>query len=324
MTDSFVLVASVLAALAAGLGIAAMAWWMSARGAAAGGAPGAGTRKPFVLLAIAVGLLASVGVLYAVGDRPAPAKLAGAPAPTQAVNALAASLNLGGLPNAGATPAAPAKVGDLDVMTERLAKRLRDSTPNDYEGWALLARSYAELGRDSEAVAAYERAGPLLKSDATLKTELDAAKIRAAMPAAAAAAAANAAAGAKSGKPAETPPVVAGPPVLSGTVDVSPALKAKLPKTGYIFVIARVDGQAGAPLAAKRIPMTALPMNFALTDADSMLPGQKLSGAKTVALSVRVSETGDAAPSSGALESKQESVAVGRKDLALVLSTQRQ
>jgi len=45
MTDSFVLVASVLAALAAGLGIAAMAWWMSARGAAAGGAPGAGTRK---------------------------------------------------------------------------------------------------------------------------------------------------------------------------------------------------------------------------------------------------------------------------------------
>ena len=238
-----------------------------------------------------------------------------ATAATPAVNALAASLNLGAASSASvasvSTASAAPKGGDLDVMTERLAKRLRERTPDDHESWALLARSYVELGRDADAVAAYERAGPLLKSDASLKAELDAVKARV---------------GPSAAKTAITDSVKAGAevPVLSGTVDVSAALKAKLPKSGFIFVIARMEGQAGAPLAAKRIPMTALPMSFALTDADSMLPGQKLSGVKTVSLSARVSETGDAAPSSGALESKKESVAVGRKDIALVLTTQRE
>lgn len=324
MTDSFVLVASVLAALAIGMAIAATAWWMSARvRSTAATTPGAaivgGTRAPATLIVIAAGLLASVGVLYMLSTGSTPGKtsnsaVAGVGA-TPAVNALAASMSLGNTSLASVAPSSAAsgtpKGGDLDVMTERLAKRLRERTPDDHESWALLARSYVELGRDADAVAAYERAGPLLKSDAGLRAELDAVKARVAAPAAKTAVADNAKPGTDIA-------------VLSGTVDVSPALKAKLPKSGFIFVIARMDGQAGAPLAAKRIPMAALPMSFALTDADSMLPGQKLSGVKTVSLSARVSETGDAAPSSGALESKKEPVAVGRKDIALVLTTQRE
>jgi cytochrome c-type biogenesis protein CcmH len=332
MTDSFVLVASVLAALSIGLGIAATAWWLSARGQAGSGADAAGTasiatRKPLVLLVAAAGLLASVGVLYVLGDGAASPKAAGAPVAagaTPALSALAASLNQGGAV-AGATPASP-KGGDLDVMTERLAKRLRERTPDDHESWALLARSYVELGRDSDAVAAFERSGPLLKSDPALKAELDAVKLRIVAPTKSGAAAVTT--GAPAGATASTTSGVAapaGPPVLAGTVDVSPALKARLPAKGFIFIIARAEGgPPGAPLAAKRIAMTALPMRFELTDADSMLPGQKLSGVKTVALSARVSETGDAAPSPGALESAREAIAVGRKDIALVLTTRRE
>ena len=320
MTDSFVLVASVLTALAIGIAIAATAWWLSTRtrsaAAAASGVPiPGGTRAPIVLMFIAAGLLASVGVLYGLSSSPTQSKsgnnAAGGVA-TPAVSALAASLNLGNASSAALSAASAApKGGDLDVMTERLAKRLRERTPDDHESWALLARSYVELGRDSDAVAAYERTGPLLKSDAALKAELDAVKARVGAPVTKAALADSVASATDA-------------PVLSGTVDVSPALKAKLPKSGFIFVIARMDGQAGAPLAAKRIPMSALPMKFVLTDADSMLPGQKLSGVKSVSLSARVSETGDAVPSSGALESKKETVAVGGKDIALVLTTQRE
>lgn len=323
MTDSFILVASVLAALATGMAIAATAWWMSARARlTAATAPDAAstnaTRTPLIMLVVAIGLLASVGVLYVINADSVQSKSGVTPAAiataTPAVGALAASLNAGkpvatSALAAGASSGAP-KGGDLDVMTERLAKRLKERTPDDYESWALLARSYVELGRDADAVAAYERAGPLLKSDAALKAELDVVKARAGTSAPKVTA--------ESVKP-ET-----AVPVLAGTVDVSPALKAKLPKSGFIFVIARMEGQAGAPLAAKRIPMSALPMGFALTDADSMLPGQKLSGVKAVSLSARVSETGDAAPSSGALESKREPVTVGRKDVALVLTTQRE
>ena len=330
MTDSFVLVAAVLAALSIGLAIAAAVWWMSVRGQAG---VAAATRKPMLLMVVAGGLLASVGVLYAVGDGAAgskPASATVAAGATPALSALAASLNQGGASAAvSAVPASP-KGGDLDVMTERLAKRLRERTPDDHEGWALLARSYVELGRDADAVAAFERSGPLLKSDIALKAELDTVKSRVAggpAKSGATAATAGTAATASAAAPApaaSTAVAAAGAPVLSGTVDVSPALKSKLPATGFIFIIARAEGQAGAPLAAKRIAMTALPMRFALTDADSMLPGQKLSAAKTVALSARVSETGDAAPSPGALESARETIAVGRKDVALVLTTRRE
>jgi cytochrome c-type biogenesis protein CcmH len=55
----------------------------------------------------------------------------------------------------------------LDVLTERLKQRL-GTNPNDGPGWALLARSYVELGRHSDAVAAFEKAQKLIPDDAQL------------------------------------------------------------------------------------------------------------------------------------------------------------
>ena len=50
---------------------------------------------------------------------------------------------------------------------ERLKKKLEEN-PNDGVGWALLARSYVEMGRYSEAVAIYEKAVRLIPDDAQL------------------------------------------------------------------------------------------------------------------------------------------------------------
>ena len=55
----------------------------------------------------------------------------------------------------------------LDSLAERLKSRL-EQNPNDGAGWALLARSYVELGRHAEAVPIYEKAVQLIHDDAQL------------------------------------------------------------------------------------------------------------------------------------------------------------
>ena len=52
----------------------------------------------------------------------------------------------------------------LDALSERLKKKLKQN-PNDGAGWALLARSYAEIGRHAEAVLFYEKAMKLIPDD---------------------------------------------------------------------------------------------------------------------------------------------------------------
>jgi cytochrome c-type biogenesis protein CcmH len=55
----------------------------------------------------------------------------------------------------------------IEGMVEKLAERLLDN-PNDGQGWHMLARSYAVLGRHAESAAAYGRAVSLLPPDAQL------------------------------------------------------------------------------------------------------------------------------------------------------------
>lgn len=55
----------------------------------------------------------------------------------------------------------------LDALSERLKMRLEKS-PNDGVGWALLARSYVEIGRHADAVLIYEKAMKLLPDDPQL------------------------------------------------------------------------------------------------------------------------------------------------------------
>ena len=56
---------------------------------------------------------------------------------------------------------------EVEAMVAKLAARLKES-PDDGNGWALLARSYLVMKRYPESAAAYERATTLLKDDADL------------------------------------------------------------------------------------------------------------------------------------------------------------
>lgn len=58
----------------------------------------------------------------------------------------------------------------IEGMVAKLAERLQQS-PNDPEGWLMLARSYSALGRYPEAAAAFGRASALLPENAQLLSD---------------------------------------------------------------------------------------------------------------------------------------------------------
>ena len=68
-------------------------------------------------------------------------------------------------PHADATNGVTAE--QVEQMVEALAARLR-AEPGNAAGWAMLARSYAALGRFQQAVSAYARAAELMPNDAQL------------------------------------------------------------------------------------------------------------------------------------------------------------
>lgn len=55
----------------------------------------------------------------------------------------------------------------MAAMVDALAERLKDD-PKNAEGWAMLARSYTVIGRQADALKAYERAVALRRDDADL------------------------------------------------------------------------------------------------------------------------------------------------------------
>lgn len=75
-------------------------------------------------------------------------------------------------PSLQASPHAPmaehmSSAGGLEPLLDTLRKKL-ELAPDNGDGWALLARSYVELGRHGEAADAFERAVTLLPGDAQL------------------------------------------------------------------------------------------------------------------------------------------------------------
>ena len=98
------------------------------------------------------------------------------------------------------------------------------------------------------------------------------------------------------GLPAMTMPSVR---AVSIAVDVDSSLKNKTPPGGVLFVFAkRIDG-AGPPLAAKRIPLTAFPIQMQLSDADSIMPAATLFSQSAFVVQARISASGTAEAGAG-------------------------
>ena len=88
---------------------------------------------------------------------------------------------------------------------------------------------------------------------------------------------------------------------VSVTIDLAPALKAKLTQETPLFVFAREPGTQGPPLAAKRLTTAAIGTQIHLSAADSMVPTRVLVSGQRVTITARVSFSGQPLPTAGDL-----------------------
>ena len=86
------------------------------------------------------------------------------------------------------------------------------------------------------------------------------------------------------------------------SADFAVLTTAQVAEGDTLFVFARTTDGAGLPVAVKRLPAAGFPLQLTLSDADGLMPAQKLSGQDRVVLMARVSRSGDAGASPGDLE----------------------
>jgi cytochrome c-type biogenesis protein CcmH len=84
-------------------------------------------------------------------------------------------------------------------------------------------------------------------------------------------------------------------------IRLAPALKSRLKTEAPLFVFAREPGSQGPPLAAKRLTSAAIGTQVHLSPSDSMMPGRVLVSGKRVAITARVSFSGQPTPVAGDL-----------------------
>lgn len=132
----------------------------SASPAPPGRSRGVGRPVPWLWPGIAAAVLAAGGAGYmwigAPSGSPASLALSGAAAPSGGADGRKAPHPLGN----------DAMAGTLEALAQRL-----QAQPGDGPGWAMLARSYATLGRHDDALPAYAKAVALVTDDAALMAD---------------------------------------------------------------------------------------------------------------------------------------------------------
>jgi cytochrome c-type biogenesis protein CcmH len=178
----------------------------------------------------------------------------------------------------------------VDGLKERL-----EQEPNDADGWILLARSYEHIGRRAEAVAAYDNAKSLGKTDPTLDASL-------------------------SGEtPAQEQPVLAAGPSLRGRVALAPDVAAQVQPSDTVFIFAKETAAQRMPVLALRKSASDLPLDFVLTDAQAMVPGTHVADYDQLVVTARISRSGMAGDAFNGLEVTSNPVSTLAGDEILLL-----
>lgn len=184
--------------------------------------------------------------------------------------------------------------GRFPASAVALLEKVVAGQPTHQRGLFYLGAQRLQSGQPAEAVKVWEQLLPLVDGATTqaLVPQLALAREQAGLP------------------PVQDLPAAAPAPTLELTVELAPALASQLAAGDTLFVFARTVDGAGLPVAVKRLPATGFPVTLGLSDADGLMPAQKLSMQKQVRLMARVSKSGDAAAAAGDLEAEGQVVDV--------------
>lgn len=116
----------------------------------------------------------------------------------------------------------------------------------------------------------------------------------------------------------ETQPA-SGSAQIAGVVRLSPALAKEAKPADTVFVFAKAVSGPPMPVAVIRTQVKDLPRQFILNDSLAMMPTMKLSNFQEVAVSARVSKSGNATPQSGDLTGEVTLVKVGTTNVQLLI-----
>jgi cytochrome c-type biogenesis protein CcmH len=126
--------------------------------------------------------------------------------------------------------------------------------------------------------------------------------------------------GAVKAKPAPGRAAASAPGAVSGTVQLAPALAARVAPADTVFVFARAADGPRVPLAVMRKQVRELPAAFNLDDTMAMAPGMKLSDHARVVVGARISKSGSPTPQPGDLEGLSAPVKVGDTGVTVVIN----
>lgn len=107
---------------------------------------------------------------------------------------------------------------------------------------------------------------------------------------------------------------------VAGVVSLSPPLASRVGPEDTVFVFARAVEGPRAPLAIIRARVRDLPLKFSLDDSQAMSPELRISKFAKIRVEARVSKSGNATPQSGDLQGASEIVAIGTRDLRVVIA----
>ena len=108
---------------------------------------------------------------------------------------------------------------------------------------------------------------------------------------------------------------------ITGTVSLSPALKAKAAPDDTVFVFARAAEGPPMPLAVARTRVRDLPYTFQLDDSMAMTAAMKLSAFPRVIVGARVSKSGTAGAQPGDLQGASAPVANDARKVTVVIDS---
>jgi len=115
--------------------------------------------------------------------------------------------------------------------------------------------------------------------------------------------------------PAQSPAAVA---TIRGTIELAPAVAARVTPQDTIFLLAR-GAAGGPPVAVVRGPAGQFPLEFELSDRHAMNPNNRLSQQPAVSVVARISKSGQPKAQSGDLEGSVDAVKVGAQGVRLVI-----